>query len=50
MKEMNARGSFTAIGVDVAPSREASAGVSSSGSPPLLRLFERPADDLAAGD
>ncbi len=50
MKEMNARGSFTAIGVDLPPSRDTSAGLSSSGPPPLLRLFERPADDAAAVD
>ena len=49
MKEMNARGSFTASGVVFPGIRPPSAGLSDSGAPPLFRLLERPEEVPAAG-
>ena len=50
MKEMNARGSFTASGVGLPPPRDPSeGGFTGSGPPSLLRLLERPPADPAAG-
>ena len=47
MKEMKARGSFTARGVGLPPSREPAGGLSGAFSPALLRPLERPPEALA---